>query len=117
MEQEQKNIAEKVKEKKFEIDHDKLWASVAYFIFFLPMIFVKNRSNFINYHINQAIILTIVGLAGQFGFGILPGWIGFIPAKVFSTLILAGLVIGVMNVLKKEMKPLPLIGKLFNFLK
>lgn len=110
-------MEEKIQEKNIEIDNDKLWASVAYFVFFLPMIFVKKRSSFLNYHINQAIILVIVALAGQFGFGILPNWIGFIPRKVFGALILAGLVIGILNVLQKKMKPLPLIGKLFNFLK
>jgi hypothetical protein len=31
--------------------------------------------------------------------------------------VLALLVAGIMNVLKKEMKPLPIIGKLFTFLK
>jgi hypothetical protein len=100
-----------------EIDRDKIWATVAYFFFPLPMILVKNRSNFLNYHINQGIILTIVSLAGQFGFGILPGWMGFIPGQVFNMIILAGLVMGILNVLKKEMKPLPLIGKLFSFIK
>ena len=100
-----------------EIDHDKLWAVVAYFFFPLPLIAVKKRSNFLNYHINQGIILTIVALAGQFGFGIIPGWIGFIPAQVFSAIIIAGLILGISNVLKKEMKPLPLIGKLFSFIK
>jgi len=104
-------------DKKIEIDHDKLWATVAYFCFILPMVFVKNRSNFLNYHINQAIILTIVALAGQFSFGIIPNWISFIPGKIFNALVLAGLVIGIINVFKKEMKPLPLIGKLFNFIK
>jgi uncharacterized membrane protein len=100
-----------------DIDHEKLWAIVAYFIFFLPMIFVKNRSQFLNYHINQGIILLIVSIAGQVGFGILPGWMGIIPKNIWQILMIALLVAGVMNVMKKEMKPLPVIGKLFNFLK
>ncbi len=103
--------------KNLEIDNDKLWATVAYFFFPLPMILVKKRSSFLNYHINQAIILLIISLAGQFGFGILPGWMGLIPGKIFSVLMLTCLVMGVMNVLKKEMKPLPIIGGLFNFIK
>ena len=106
-----------LKNEKIEIDRDKLWATFAYFFFPLPMVFVKNRSNFLNYHINQGIILLIVSLAGQFGFGILPNWIGFIPGQVFNTLMLVCLVIGVMNVFKKEIKPLPIIGKLFTFIK
>ena len=99
------------------IDNDKLWAISAYFIFFIPMIFVKNRSNFLNYHINQAIILLAVSLAGKFGFGIIPNWIGFIPAQIFNLLMLICLTIGIINVFNKEMKPLPLIGKLFTFIK
>jgi uncharacterized membrane protein len=100
-----------------EIDHEKLWAISAYFIFFLPMIFVKNRSQFLNYHINQGIILCVVSLAGSFGFGILPGWMGILPSKIWQLLVFALLVVGVINVIKREMKPLPVIGKLFNFLK
>jgi len=100
-----------------EIDHDKLWATVAYFFFPLPLILVKKRSNFLNYHINQGIILLVISLAGQFGFGILPGWISFIPKKIFGILMLTCLVVGVLNVFKKQMKPLPVIGGLFNFVK
>jgi len=103
--------------KNMEIDNDKIWAVVAYFIFFLPLIIVKNRSQFLNYHINQGIILCVVSLAGSFGFGILPNWMGFLPSRIWQLLILALLVVGIMNVLKKEMKPLPVIGKLFSFLK
>jgi len=100
-----------------EIDHDKLWAVVAYFIFFLPIIFVPNRSAFLNFHINQGIILLVVSLAGYFGFDILPFGISILIGWLWRIAILALLVAGVMNVLKKEMKPLPIIGKLFTFLK
>ena len=48
-----------------EMDNDKMWGIVAYIIFFLPLIFVKNRSAFLNYHINQGIILFIVSLIGN----------------------------------------------------
>jgi uncharacterized membrane protein len=100
-----------------EIDHEKLWSIIAYFIFFLPMIFVEKRSVFLNFHINQGIILLIVSLAGYFGFGILPWGIAWAFSRLWQLLVLALLVVGVMNVMKKEMKPLPFIGKLFTFLK
>lgn len=100
-----------------EIDHEKLWAVAGYFIFFLPMIFVKNRTSFLNFHINQAIILFVVSMAGYFGFGILPFGIGMIFSWAWQIAVLALLIAGVMNVMKKEMKPLPVVGKLFNFLK
>jgi hypothetical protein len=100
-----------------QIDNDKLWAIVAYFILFLPMILVPNRSAFLNFHINQGIILLIVSLAGYFGFGILPFGISMFFGWLWQIAVLALLVAGIMNVLKKEMKPLPIIGKLFTFLK
>lgn len=103
--------------KKIEIDNDKLWSVIAYIIFFIPLIFAKNRSNFLNYHINQGVILFIVSLAGQIGLGIVPNWMGLIPLQIFNALMLACFVIGLMNVFKKEMKPLPVIGKLFTFIK
>ncbi|MFA6227476.1 MAG: hypothetical protein WC631_03320 [Candidatus Paceibacterota bacterium] len=100
-----------------QIDNEKLWAVLGYFIFFLPMIFVKNRTQFLNFHINQGIILFIVSMAGYFGFGILPFGIGMIFSWIWQIAVIALLVAGVMNVMKKETKPLPVVGRLFNFLK
>ncbi len=102
-----------------EIDHDKLWGILAYVFFLIPLLAVKNRSSFLNYHINQGIILFIVVCAGNLGLGILPWWLAMFTLLkfVWNGLSVALLVIGIMNVLKREMKPLPVIGKLFNFLK
>ena len=41
-----------------EIDHDKLWGIVAYFLFLIPLLVVKNRSSFLNYHINYFLSLN-----------------------------------------------------------
>lgn len=113
MTQEHHHTAEKI-----EIDRDKLWACAGYVFFPLPLIFIKNRTNFLNYHVNQAIILAIVSIAGQFVFWILSGgWFGAFLGEVFKILVIIWFIIGIANVTHKKMKPLPVIGNLFNFVK
>jgi uncharacterized membrane protein len=102
-----------------QIDHDKLWAVVAYFLFFVPLIVVKNRSSFLNYHINQGIILLIVALVGNFGLDFLPFWLAVLTwfKSLWNIALIALLVTGLKHVLAREIKPLPVIGRLFTFLK
>ncbi len=102
-----------------EIDHDKLWGVLAYFLFLIPLFAVKNRSSFLNYHINQGIILLLVAVIGNFGLDFLPFWLGILAwfKGIWNAVMVALLIIGIKNVLEKQMKPLPVIGKLFNFLK
>ncbi len=102
-----------------EIDHDKLWGILAYILFLIPLIGVKNRSSFLNYHINQGIILLIVFLVGNFGLDLLPFWLGIITwfKGLWNVLLIGLLVTGIKNVLEKQAKPLPIVGKLFTFLK
>src|ERR1035437_3923519 len=98
--------------KKGELDSDKLWAILAYFFFPLPLILKSNRSSFLNYHINQGIIFTIVWLIGSFVFGILHilGWL-------FNLVMMIILIIAIVNVSKKKKEPMPIIGELFDFIK
>lgn len=102
-----------------EIDNDKLWGVVAYFLFFIPLLAVKNRSSFLNYHINQGIILLLVSVVGNFGLDFLPWYLGFLAffKGIWNIAMLALLIIGIKNVLERKMSPLPVIGKLFTFLK
>jgi len=104
---------------KHEIDHDKLWAIVAYIFFLIPLLVVKNRSSFLNYHINQGIILILVTVVGNFGLDFLPWWLGFMTLfkGLWNILMFTFLIIGIKNVLHRELKLLPVIGKLFTFLK
>jgi hypothetical protein len=104
-----------------EIDHDKLWSVLSYIplFFILPLILVKNRSSFLNYHINQGIVLSLVVLIGYFGLSLLPWWMGFffMIRWIWNILMIILLVIGIRNALEKRTEPLPVIGKFFNFLK
>jgi len=93
-------------------DGEKFWAIVAYVFFPLPLIFVKHKSPFLNYHINQGIILMAVSIAGQFGIWLLFGWFSFL-AGLFKLCVVILFIIGIINVMKKRMKPLPVIGDLF----
>jgi uncharacterized membrane protein len=94
-----------------EIDNDKVWAILAYIFFPIPL-FVKNRSAFLNYHINQGIIFLIVGIIGS----ILIGWIPVL-GWLFNLAMIVLFIIGIMNVSKKKKTPLPIIGGMFNFIK
>lgn len=102
-----------------EIDNDKLWAILAYILFLIPLLGVKNRSSFLNFHINQGIILLLVAVVGNFGLDFLPWWLGVLSwfKGIWNIAMLTLLIIGIKNVLARETKPLPVIGKLFNFLK
>ena len=104
-----------------EIDHDKLWSVLSYIplFFILPLILVKIRSSFLNYHINQGIVFSLVVLIGYFGLSLLPWWMSFffMIRWIWYILMIILLVIGIRNALEKRTEPLPVIGKFFNFLK
>ncbi len=102
-----------------QIDNDKLWGVLAYILFLIPLFAVKNRSAFLNFHINQGIILLVVSVVGNFGLDFLPWWLGIMSLfkGLWNLAMLALLIIGIKNVLDRQMKTLPVIGKLFTFLK
>jgi len=104
---------------KHEIDNDKLWGTLAYILFLIPLFAVKNRSSFLNYHINQGIILLIVAVVGNFGLGFLPFWLGILTwfKGIWNIMLLTLLITGIKNVFDRKMEPLPVVGKLFTFLK
>jgi hypothetical protein len=97
-----------------EIDNDKTWGILAYIIFFLPLIVIPKRSAFLNYHINQGLILFIFGVGGNIIISTL-GLYMFSSLYFLAVVVLA--VMGIMNVNKKEMKPLPLIGGFLHLIK
>lgn len=104
---------------KHELDHDKLWSIVAYIFFLIPLLVVKNRSSYLNFHVNQGIILFLVTIVGNFGLDFLPWWLGFMALfkGLWNIFMIGLLIMGIKNVLNKETKTLPIIGKLFTFLK
>jgi uncharacterized membrane protein len=93
-----------------DVEKNKVFAILAYFIFFIPLLAAKD-SKFAMYHANQGLILFLFAIIGwlvsivtAFIFiGFLIGFIVWIAAIVF-------LIIGIVNAAKGEMKPLPLIG-------
>jgi uncharacterized membrane protein len=104
-----------------QLDNDKLWSILSYIplLFLIPLVAVPNRSSFVNYHINQGIILTLIVIAGNFGLELLPWWFKIVGLVIWAlnlfSLTLA--IVGIKNVLEKKTIPLPLVGKLFTFLK
>ena len=84
-----------------DISENKLWALLAYLgILCLVPLLAKKDSSFAQFHAKQGLVLLI-------------GWVvSWIP--VFGWIIWVGVVIlsiiGILNVLSGEMKPLPLIG-------
>ena len=96
-----------------EIDNDKVWAVLAYIFFPLPLLLVKNRSAFLNYHINQGIIFDIILVVGYFIFG---AWLAFF-GWIFKLCMAILFILGIMNVSNKKKVALPIIGNLFNFIK
>ncbi len=85
-------------------------AYLAYIIFFIPLL-MGNRSAFVNYHTNQGTVLFIFTVALQIFLSF------FVAVPVLGLLFQIALIIpfvlwiiGLINVSKGEMKPLPIIG-------
>lgn len=91
----------------------KTMAALAYIIFFIPLLTNKD-SKFAMYHANQGLVLllTVVVLNIVTGFlgGILFFFGGFMLWSVPGIVGLVFAVLGIMNALNGEMKPLPVVG-------
>ena len=90
--------------------NEKLMGYLAYILFFIPLI-AGSKSPFVRYHVNQSLVLLIASIMLQVvvsvfaaipGIGIIIGLLSFVPLIFF--------IIGLINVSKGEMKPLPVIG-------
>jgi len=99
-----------------EAESGKGMAIVAYLIFFVPLIMDDARKNkFVMFHTEQAILLLILNIIALIitmvtcGIGV----VFYIPVLIFY-------VLGIINAVKGEAKPLPLIGQFgekFNLIK
>ena len=98
-------------------DNDKTMAMVAYILFFVPLLAVKNRSSFLNYHVNQGLTLFIVALVGSVALSAIFGWRFYMISNIWNLLMIILAVLGIVNVSKNETKPLPVIGTWFNLIK
>ncbi|MBR2041419.1 MAG: DUF4870 domain-containing protein [Oscillospiraceae bacterium] len=91
------------------MESNKLMAAISYiWILFLVPLFAAKDDAFARYHANQGLLLFLVS--------IILGIIGIIPligtaiAAVGGIVTFVFMILGIINALKGEMKPLPLIG-------
>ncbi|MFE5322640.1 DUF4870 domain-containing protein [Paenibacillus sp. NPDC056579] len=91
-----------------DVNENKWIAAASYILFFLPLIAAK-QSRFAMYHANQGLILLLLGIVCNIVLGLIPfiGWI-LLPIANLATLALA--IIGIIQAVNGQMKPLPVIG-------
>lgn len=108
-----------------DVEKNKVISFLAYLIFFIPLIAAPD-SKFARFHANQGLILLIFGFALGIINIILSAILSFIPVVGWIIMLLLGIAIpililvlvimGIINALNGQAKPLPLIGK-FTILK
>lgn len=93
-----------------DLEKNKTMGILAYIIFFLPLLSAKD-SPFAMYHANQGLLLLLTGIGVSVVGAAIPflGW--FIIGPLGSIFVLVLFVLGIINAVNGEMKPLPLIGK------
>ena len=98
------------------MDNDKLMGILSYLgiLVLVPLLASQNRSQTLNYHVNQGLGLLIVEVIG---------WIilSFIPVyylmQIWYLVIIVLAILGIVNVVNNQTKPLPIIGNLFHLIK
>ncbi|MEK7120730.1 MAG: hypothetical protein AAB840_01420 [Patescibacteria group bacterium] len=91
-----------------QANDDKLWAILAYVLFFLPLL-KDNRSQFLTFHTNQGTILFILGFGGNIILSMIP-ILGWILLPILNIFVFILFILGVINASKMQMKKLPIIG-------
>lgn len=97
-----------------DIEKNKTMAGLAYLLFFLPLIACP-ESGYAKFHANQALLLTITGVAGSVILGII-SIVGWVLMPIFGLGILILGIMGLINGFGGKAKRLPIIGK-FDILK
>lgn len=92
-----------------DIENNKTMAGLSYLLFFLPLIACP-ESKYARFHANQALLLLILGMAGNVILGIIPV-IGWMLLPVFGIGVLVLGIMGLVNGFGGKAKRLPLIGK------
>ena len=95
------------------MEGNKLLAAISYIgiLFLVPLLAAKDDA-FARYHANQGLVLFIANIAAAiagFILGFIPV-IGGIISFIISIALFVLMILGIINALKGEMKPLPLIG-------
>ena len=105
-----------MKEKASSASNKNVWAVVAYFMFFLPLLTDQKDDLYIKFHVKQGLVLFLAFVA-QMVISMIPV-IGWVAAPILLLINIILLVIGIVNSATGKQKQLPLIGKLadnFNF--
>ena len=100
-----------------DTNNNKVMAVLCYLgiLWLVPLLTEYKNDPFVKFHINQGIILTIFS-AIVWVFGLIPvlggviSWAGGIAALVL-------MIVGIINAVNMEEKPLPIIGTLFTIYK
>ena len=112
-----------------DVEANKGMAVLAYILFFVPLIAgTYKTSPFVKYHLNQGIILWILSIGWAIVenilmaifWAILPFGIASLISVILSLaslFILVLLILGIMNAVKGETKPLPVVGGMLTILK
>ena len=91
------------------MENNKLLAAISYiWILFLVPLFAAKDDAFARYHANQGLVLFLVSVA--LGIIALIPLIGTIISIIGGIATFVFMILGIINALKGEMKPLPLIG-------
>jgi uncharacterized membrane protein len=87
----------------------KLFSILAYLgILWIVGLLAAKDDVFVKYHVNQGLLLFLLGVAGSI-VGIIP-IIGAIVGAIVSVVCFVLMILGIVNAVKGEMKPLPFIG-------
>ncbi len=94
-------------------------------ILFLLGLFIEKDNEDVRFHTNQGLILCLFGivvgvvatLLRFLRFIPLVGWVMGLIASLLGLLVLALAIIGIIHAAQGERKPLPVIGRLFTFIK
>jgi len=85
-------------------------AIVAYILFFIPLLTEAKNDPFVKYHVKQGLLLFIGWVAIGIVDYILP-WQPWIMIRLLNVALFVLMIIGIMNAVKGEKKPLPLVGQ------
>ncbi len=87
--------------------NDKVMAVLAYILFLIPLLAVSNRSEFLNHHVNQGLILFVFAVIGNIVSYVIPvPFLGLIfwIADIFFV------IYGIMQAANDQTGKLPIIG-------
>ena len=88
---------------------NKVMGILAYILFFIPLVTGDaKKSPFVQFHTNQGLVLFIAGIASMV-IAIIP-ILGWILAPILGIVVFVFAILGILNAVKGEKKPLPLIG-------